>query len=97
MTDSLLLGSITRFLAEAQGDGTEGQGEDEHFGVHISYQDIYSGIIFLACIYIAGIVAMRFFSMPALVGEIFCGIFLGPNLANLVPNPEAFVMLGEIG
>eukprot|EP00970_Alexandrium_tamarense_P015468 scaffold5185_cov198-Alexandrium_tamarense.AAC.16 len=25
------------------------------------------------------------------------GIFLGPNLANYVPNPVSFVMLGEIG
>lgn len=32
-----------------------------------------------------------------LVGEIFAGILLGPPLAGYVPNPEAFVMLGEIG
>jgi Kef-type K+ transport system membrane component KefB len=35
--------------------------------------------------------------MPSLVGEIFVGILLGPNLAAYVPNPVSFVMLGEIG
>ncbi|EED95900.1 Na+/H+ exchange protein also known as sodium:hydrogen antiporter, partial [Thalassiosira pseudonana CCMP1335] len=42
-------------------------------------------------------IANRLLRMPSLVGEIFAGIFLGPNLANYVPNPVSFVMLGEIG
>jgi Kef-type K+ transport system membrane component KefB len=42
-------------------------------------------------------IVSRFLSMPALVGEIFMGILLGPNLLDFVPNQEAFVMLGEIG
>ena len=41
--------------------------------------------------------ASRFLKMPSLVGEIFVGILLGPNLAAYVPNPVSFVMLGEIG
>ena len=39
----------------------------------------------------------RFLGMPSLVGEIFTGIIMGPNLLDWVPNEESFVMLGEIG
>jgi Kef-type K+ transport system membrane component KefB len=35
--------------------------------------------------------------MPALVGQIFAGIVFGPELLDIVPLPEAFVLLGEIG
>ena len=35
--------------------------------------------------------------MPSLVGQIFAGILLGPPLADYVPNPEAWVLLGEVG
>lgn len=84
-----------RFLAEAAADG--GGEEEEHFGVHVSYHDYYHAIVFLSLIYAAGMVVGRFLSMPALVGEIFMGILLGPNALNFVPNVEAFVMLGEIG
>ena len=35
--------------------------------------------------------------MPALVGKIFAGFFLGPPLADFVPYPEALVLVGEIG
>ena len=27
----------------------------------------------------------------------FCGILLGPPLADIVPNPGALVLIGEIG
>jgi Kef-type K+ transport system membrane component KefB len=99
MTDS-----IVRFLADASynnGDGTAQDGsyaeEEEHFGVHITYSDLYSAILFLAAIYAAGVFASSFLRMPSLVGEIIAGILLGPNFASLVPIPEAFVLLGEIG
>eukprot|EP00567_Pseudictyota_dubia_P018452 CAMPEP_0197431994 /NCGR_PEP_ID=MMETSP1175-20131217/138_1 /TAXON_ID=1003142 /ORGANISM="Triceratium dubium, Strain CCMP147" /LENGTH=859 /DNA_ID=CAMNT_0042959977 /DNA_START=122 /DNA_END=2701 /DNA_ORIENTATION=- len=79
-------------------DGHGAHGEDEHgFGVHITYEDLYSSIIFFTVIYVMGAVCQKFLKMPSLVGEIFAGILLGPNLANFVPNPVAFVMLGEIG
>ena len=35
--------------------------------------------------------------MPSLVGEIFAGILLGPQLADYVPYEEATVLVGEIG
>lgn len=75
-----------RFLA---GDGD--------FGVHIAYTDLYASIVFLACVYMAGMFTAQLLKMPCLVGEIVTGIVLGPSLLNFVPNPEAFVLLGEIG
>ena len=83
---SLFTHVVPRFLAE-----------DSEFGVHITYEDLYDAVLFLACIYIAGQFASRVLTMPSLVGEIVAGILLGPPLADFVPNPEAFVLLGEIG
>mmetsp|Transcript_10845 Transcript_10845/g.30475 ORF Transcript_10845/g.30475 Transcript_10845/m.30475 type:complete len:845 (+) Transcript_10845:136-2670(+) len=83
------------------GDGGGGGGGDgEHhseFGVHISFDDLYASILFFTFIYVMGAFAQRVLKMPSLVGEIFAGIILGPPVAGWVPNPEAFVMLGEIG
>ena len=78
-----------------------GGDDDDHekahgFGVHIEYEDLYDTILFFIAIYAAGHLA-TFIKMPSLVGEIICGILLGPPLADFVPNPEAFVLLGEIG
>lgn len=66
-------------------------------GVHIHYTDLYASLVFLAAIYAGGLFTSRFLKMPSLVGEIFVGIFMGPNMLDYVPNEEAFVMLGEIG
>ena len=41
--------------------------------------------------------ASRVLRMPSLVGEIFCGILMGPPLAELVPNASALVLIGEVG
>ena len=78
----------------------EGGDDEEHseFGVHITYQDLYGTVVFLAAIYVAGELSKRVLKMPSLVGEIFCGILLGPPLLeDFVPNPEAWVMFGELG
>lgn len=81
-----------RWLSE----GSETDGDHSEFGVHIEYEDLYDTVLFFAAIYLAGQIA-GFIKMPTLVGEIVCGILLGPPLADFVPNPEAFVLLGEIG
>jgi hypothetical protein len=73
-----------------------GEDGEESFGVHIEYEDLYNALIFLTAIYISGQIA-TLVKMPSLVGEIVCGIILGPPLLDYVPNPEAFVKLGEIG
>lgn len=82
---------------DAHGDG---HGDGHASGVdatHILYEDLYASIIFFACIYVGGQIAARLLRMPSLVGEIFAGIILGPNLLKYVPHPISFVMLGEIG
>lgn len=96
---AMLTEQFSRFLAGSDGSNHESSyGEDdEHFGVHVHYSDIYASIAFLAAIYASGNLAVRIFGMPSLVGEIFCGIIMGPNLLDFVPSEESFVMLGEIG
>mmetsp|Transcript_20990 Transcript_20990/g.34631 ORF Transcript_20990/g.34631 Transcript_20990/m.34631 type:complete len:811 (+) Transcript_20990:192-2624(+) len=84
----------TRQLGGGGGGGAEGGKEN---ATHISFQDLYASIIFIACIYAFGQIAARFLKMPSLVGEIFAGIILGPKLTEFVPFPVSFVMLGEIG
>ena len=90
--EDLILHRLYRALAEEGGDDSHSE-----FGVHITYEDLYNTIVFFACIYICGQIASGLLKMPSLVGEIICGILLGPPLANFVPNPEAFVLLGEVG
>jgi len=63
----------------------------------VTYDDIYYSILFFASIYACGQIASRLLKMPSLVGEIAAGIILGPPLADIVPIPQAFVLLGEIG
>lgn len=89
-----------RFLAESSEYDNHGcdcgaHGE-EHFGVHIEFMDLYMSVVFFTAIFVAGKAAAAI-KMPALVGEILIGLILGPNLLDVVPNAEAFVMLGEIG
>ena len=74
-----------------------GGGGGGDFGVHIVYEDLYKTVVFLFAIYVSGQVASRALMMPDLVGEIVCGIILGPGLLDFVANPEAWVMFGELG
>lgn len=93
-----LLQEGLRYLAEGTYTSPDGtyinETHDEHtddhlfddghggFGVHITYDDLYHSIIFLVCIYVSGQIAARLLKMPDLVGEIVCGILLGPNLGK---------------
>lgn len=96
MSTSRLPAAVTsfayRWLAETEADGEV----HSEFGVHIAYEDLYDFVVFLTCIYLAGHIA-TYCKMPGLVGEIIVGIVLGPPLADFVPNPEAWVLLGEVG
>jgi hypothetical protein len=77
--------------------GGETLDEQREGGANVTYEDLYASMIFIAMIYVAGQLASRLLRLPSLVGEIFAGILLGPNLADYVPYPSSFVMLGEIG
>lgn len=96
--NSFAVDVVSRLLAggEEENPLDHDDGHSE-FGVHIVYNDLYGAVAFLVCIYCAGQFAARVLTMPALVGEICCGILLGPQLADYVPNPEAWVLLGEMG
>lgn len=82
---------------DSHGSGHDDGEHHSEFGVHITYDDLYHSIVFLAAIYCAGVISSKVLKMPNLVGEIVCGIILGPPLLNFVPNAEAWVLLGEIG
>lgn len=71
--------------------------DEEDFGVEVEYEHVYDAMVFLTATYLAGIALSKFLKMPALVGEIFAGIILGPELLDYVPYEESFVLLGEIG
>lgn len=92
-------GHVTDEAYHGEADGHGGDDGEHHseFGVHITFDDLYASIVFFTFIYVMGAFAQRVLKMPSLVGEIFAGIILGPPVANWVPNPVAFVMLGEIG
>eukprot|EP00529_Nitzschia_sp_RCC80_P017252 CAMPEP_0113503518 /NCGR_PEP_ID=MMETSP0014_2-20120614/34200_1 /TAXON_ID=2857 /ORGANISM="Nitzschia sp." /LENGTH=814 /DNA_ID=CAMNT_0000398517 /DNA_START=405 /DNA_END=2849 /DNA_ORIENTATION=+ /assembly_acc=CAM_ASM_000159 len=92
-TSDLALHRLFRMLAETTTDGED----HSEFGVHITYEDLYRTIVYFVCIYVCGQFASAVLRMPSLVGEIFSGILLGPPLADFVPNPEAFVLIGEVG
>lgn len=44
-----------------------------------------------------GIFLFRFYYYFYYYLTSFCGILLGPPLADIVPNPGALVLIGEIG
>lgn len=82
----------------AAGQNESSDNGSSTFGVNVSYEDMYYSIIFLTIVWLAGQVASsRFLKMPSLVGEIIAGIVLGPPVANFVPDPEAWLLLGQIG
>jgi len=83
-----------RFLSSGHEDHS---GEHSEFGFHIEFPDLYRTILYFACIYVMGQFASRVLRMPSLVGEIFCGILMGPPLADIVPNAGALVLIGEVG
>jgi len=84
-----------RLLASEEDDHSDGH--SSKFGFHILFMDLYMTIVYFTAIYVFGQFASRVLRMPSLVGEIFCGILLGPPLANIVPQAEALVLIGEVG
>lgn len=91
---------IEASLAEEVADFTMrslGGGGENAFGVHVKFEDVWFAMLYLAAIYGFGLIFERVLFCPALVGQIAAGIVLGPELLNIVPYVEAFVLLGEIG
>jgi hypothetical protein len=93
--DQFIWNSASRLLGGGGGDDEDGSGHD--FGVHIKPEDLYKTVVFLTAIYVSGQIASRYLKMPDLVGEIVCGIVMGPELLDFVANPEGWVLFGELG
>jgi len=64
--------------------------------IDISGHSADDTLVFLLIIYLAG-EASLLLGMPSLLGEIISGLLIGPPLADFVPFPEYFVLIGEIG
>jgi hypothetical protein len=79
------------FKRRLSGGGEEG--EEELF-VHVTYEDLYDTVIFLAVAWVAGHIAL-FLGMPTLVGEIVTGFLLGPPLADYVPQVSRVLAFEE--
>mmetsp|Transcript_9977 Transcript_9977/g.24036 ORF Transcript_9977/g.24036 Transcript_9977/m.24036 type:complete len:795 (+) Transcript_9977:202-2586(+) len=94
LRDNLLVETLWDWGGRLLGSSEDGHSE---FGFHIEFMDLYMTIVYLVAIYCFGQFASRVLQMPCLVGEIFCGIILGPQLADVVPNAEALVLIGELG
>ena len=60
------------------------------------FQELIAAFVYLLAIWMFGRAAMCL-RMPSLVGEILCGILLGPNLLEFVPEHAAFILVGEVG
>ena len=88
-------GAYFRYL-ESSDTGADSS-EEAHFGVHVVYDDLWFAMVYLTAIWVLGFLSEKLLFMPPLVGQIFAGIICGPELLKIVPNAEAFVLLGEIG
>ena len=61
-----------------------------------TFHDVLSMLLFIVAIWVAGKVAIKC-RMPDLVGQLCAGILLGPNVADLAPEPSALRLYGELG
>ena len=65
------------------------------------FHELYSVVIFCAALWLSG-KAFAMMKLPALVGEIVCGIVLGPHMLQLVGSDDAgatetFKLIGNVG
>lgn len=49
--------------------------DEQHYTVHVSYEDIYKVLVFFIAVFVAGICA-KSLGMPSLVGEIVVGFLV---------------------
>ncbi|KAJ1456061.1 Sodium/hydrogen exchanger family-domain-containing protein [Pelagophyceae sp. CCMP2097] len=71
--------------------------EGEHYGgQNAHFEAMFSLILFMCCVWVSGKVVSAT-GQPALVGEIFTGVILGPHLYDFVPYPEMLALFGNVG
>lgn len=61
-----------------------------------TFEEIYSFFVFLCALWVVGKISVQI-KLPALVGEIICGLILGPNLLHFAPYSNVLKMIGECG
>lgn len=60
------------------------------------FLDLYYTLVFILALWVAGKLSHQI-GLPPLVGEILTGIGLGPHGADIVPFPNSFMLIGEVG
>lgn len=61
-----------------------------------AFAHVYIIMCFGAGLWIIGKMFAKM-NLPSLIGEIIFGVMLGPPLLNWVPEPEALIIIGEMG
>lgn len=83
-----------RYLSDSeQGDGVD---DETSFTTQVTFEEIFRVVLFIVSIHYVGELG-AVIKMPRLVGQIFTGIVLGPQVLDFVPFEESLVLLGEIG
>lgn len=76
--------------------GFEVRSDAAHLEAISFWDDLFAFTMFLACVFVSGKIVHRL-GGPSLIGEMLCGIVLGPTIANFAPEPRGLVLLGEFG
>jgi len=80
---------LIRYLSESEGD-------DGEMTTMVSFEEIYRVLVFIVVVHYSGVL-VHLTNTPPLVGQIFAGILLGPQVADFVPFESGLVVIGEIG
>lgn len=68
----------------------------EGLSVDVSFEAILKTVVFLMASWMMAVLS-QLIGLPSLVGEIMTGFILGPPLLDVVPYPEAMVLIGSFG
>lgn len=77
-------------------DSTNDDDDDTSFTTQVTFHEIFQVMLFIVVVHYVGELG-TVVKTPALVGQIFAGIALGPQVLNFVPFGKSLVLLGEIG
>jgi len=84
-------GATLLSLSEAGNDDDE-----TSFTTQVTFEEIFRVVLFIFSVHYAGELG-AVIRCPELVGQIFAGVVLGPQVLDFVPFEESLVLLGEIG
>mmetsp|Transcript_19974 Transcript_19974/g.49041 ORF Transcript_19974/g.49041 Transcript_19974/m.49041 type:complete len:771 (-) Transcript_19974:602-2914(-) len=61
-----------------------------------TFEELLYAMIMLCAVWVGG-AAVKAMGSPDLVGWVIVGILMGPNLAHVVPKPDSWMLIGEVG